>query len=71
MYATSGGVAREGWGYGLGKQRQQGSGQVSEERTLVGLTRAPPSLRDSHKLYIVVLRVLRSCCCAATVAATS
>ena len=53
----SGGVAEEGWGYGLGEERQQGSGQVSEERTLVGLTRAPPSLREiSHQAAVVVYR---------------
>ena len=57
------GGREEGWGYGLGEERQQGSGQVSEERTLVGLTRAPPSLRQiSHKqpavVYRRVLRVL-------------
>lgn len=34
VYDTSGGVAREGWGYGLGERRQQqgnGGGQVSEK----------------------------------------
>lgn len=48
VYDTSGGVAREGWGYALGKQRWQDSDQVSEERALVGLTCAPPNCRDSR-----------------------
>lgn len=29
VYHTSGGVAREGWGYSLGERRRRGSGQVS------------------------------------------
>lgn len=45
MYDTSGGVVREGWGYSLGERRRQGSSQVRDERTLVGLTCAPRSRR--------------------------
>lgn len=63
MYDTSGGVARERRGYALGERRRQGSGQVSDERTLVGLTCAPLSRRDTQaaahrsSLYTVALRV--------------
>jgi len=49
VYDTSGGVARKGWGYALVERQRQGSGQVSNERTLVGLTCAPLSRRDTRQ----------------------
>jgi len=56
VYDTSGGVARARRGYALGERRRQGSGQVSDERTLVGLTCAPPSCRDIQAVapFVVV-----------------
>lgn len=69
MYDTSGGVARERRGYALGERRRQGSGQVSDERTLVGLTCAPLSRRDTQAaapFVVVYCRATR-----ATVAVSS
>lgn len=60
MYHTSGGVAREGWGYTLGeRRRRQGSGQVSRRADTSGAdlrvfepSRYTPS---SHSGIVVVL----------------
>lgn len=70
MYDTSGGVAREGWEYALVERQRQGSGQVSDERTLVGLTCAPLS-RDTRQQRHRCCMLSRYACYSRVVAPSS